>query len=125
MNLTIIGTIIAALITAIFININNVKFQNRKLKEKHYLNYIKGLHCLAANNLNSTALANYTLYRDQLLIIASPKVISALLKYERNAVGIKTEKEIHDKLLTELIKAIRKDLKITNNDIPTIFLKKA
>jgi hypothetical protein len=103
MNLPIIGTIIgavsAAIITAIFININNIKAQNRKLKEEHYLNYIKGLHCLAANNSDSTALSNYTLYRDQLFIIASPNVISALLKYENNTVGTPVENKIHDELL--------------------------
>jgi hypothetical protein len=41
---------------------------------------------------------------------------------ETKAVGV--ESATHDKYLTDLIKSIRKDLKIVDRDFPAIFLKK-
>lgn len=46
-----------------------------------------------------------------------------MLIYEHEAVG-KTN-DLHDKYLTELIKEIRKDLKIKDKNFPGIYLKKA
>jgi hypothetical protein len=45
-----------------------------------------------------------------------------MLKYEEEAVG--KQNDLHDNYLTELVKAIRKDLKINDKDFPKIYLKK-
>jgi hypothetical protein len=96
--------------------------QTRKLKEDHYVFYIEALHDLAANNLNKEANKKYVFARDKLFIIASEAVIKKILIYEEQAVG-KTN-DSHNIYLTEIIKAIREDLKIKDKSFPTVgFLK--
>ena len=65
---------------------------------------------------------NYVFARDKLLLIAKENVIIKLLAYENEGVG--KHSDLHDKYLTELLKAIRKDLKLTNKALPILYLKK-
>ena len=109
-----------AVFGAIYLNVNNVKLQNRKLKEEHYVNYITALHLLAENNDKKT-MENYTLHRDKIFIIASNEVINAILEYEKYGVGQPSAQ--HDAFLTQIYTSIRKDLKIKDKDFPTISLK--
>jgi hypothetical protein len=46
-----------------------------------------------------------------------------MISYEEEAVG--KPNDLHDEYLTELIKAIRSDLKLKNKDFPKIYLKKS
>jgi hypothetical protein len=96
--------------------------QTRKLKEEHYFNYIKALHDLASNNSDRSITKSYTSERDKLFIIASKEVVTKLIDYENHLIG--ASQTIHDKYLTELIKAIRKDLKLKNKDFPIVSFKK-
>lgn len=117
-----ISAIIVAIIGAILSNKNNTILQLRKLKEEHYIAYIEALHNLASNNDSKDAIAKYTYHRDKLLIVGSEKVVKSILKYENEAVG--KENSIHDDLLTQIVKAIRRDLKIKDKAYPQINLKK-
>lgn len=110
-----------AVFGALYLNVNNVKLQNRKLKEEHYVNYITALHLLAENNNDEKAIENYTLHRDKIFIIASNEVIKAILKYEKYGVGQPPVQ--HDTLLTQIYQFIRKDLKIKDKDFPRLSLK--
>ena len=110
-----------AVFGAIYLNVNNVKLQNRKLKEEHYVNYITALHLLAENNNDKKTMENYTLHRDKIFIIASNEVINAILKYEKDGVGQPPAQ--HDALLTQIYLLIRKDLKIKDKNFPTLSLK--
>ncbi|MBS1522288.1 MAG: hypothetical protein JST50_14910 [Bacteroidetes bacterium] len=47
------------------------------------------------------------------------------MAYEKNGVGNNIAADIHDTYLTDLIKAIRKDLKIKDEDFPLVGFKRA
>lgn len=113
--------IIVSVIGAILANKNNITLQTRKLKEEHYIAYIEALHNLASNN-DELTVKEYTFQRDKLFLIASEDVIRKMIIYENE--GINKTSDIHDKYLTELLKAIRADLKLKNTNLPTIFFKK-
>lgn len=117
-----ISAILVAVVGAILSNKNNNILQLRKIKEEHYISYIEALHNLAAKNTDRNAISKYTYYRDKLLIVGSEDVVRKIIEYENEAVG-KTN-ELHDKYLTNIVKAIRKDLKIKDKDFPDIYLKK-
>jgi hypothetical protein len=120
--ISIIGALTAitvSFIGAAFANRNSIVLQGRKLKEDHYIGYIEALHNLASDNNNVDFTKKYTFARDKMFIIADEKVIIKMIGYEKN---VRTEQ--HDYYLTELIKAIRQDLKIKNKNLPLIHLKK-
>lgn len=117
-NIAIVGALSAitvSVIGALLTQKNSIVLEYRKLKEAHYVQYIEALHTLAADNRNTS---HYTFARDKLLIVANENVIKKMLSYENNL------KNNHDYYLTELIKAIRKDLNIKDKNFPPIFLKK-
>lgn len=120
-----LSAIIVSLIGAWYANHNNIVLQTRKLKENHYVSYVEALHGLTSNNQSKDALKDYVFARDKLFIIASELVINNLLTYEKEGVGLNISPEKHDFYLTELIKAIRKDLKIKDIQFPQIGFKKA
>ena len=114
-------SICVAIFGAVFVNLNNVKLQTRRLKEDHYVRYIEAVHNLAEDNKSAQALKAYTLHRDKMFIVASEGVVRAMLEYEATAVG-KNSSE-HDKYLTRLVVEIRKDLSIRDKSYPQIYLK--
>lgn len=122
--ISLIGAIVAilvAIIGAVFANRNMLILQTRKLKEEQYIAYIEALHNLISNN-NDEAIKQYVFMRDKLFLMASEKVIKELLQFEHNGVG--KSQDIHDKYLTNLIKAIRADLKLKNRQLPLLYFKK-
>lgn len=116
------SAILVAVVGAVLSNKNSNKLQLRKLKEEHYISYIEALHNLAASNSNSKAVSEYTYHRDKLLVVGSEDVVRFILTYENEAVG--KENELHDQYLTQIIKAIRKDLKIRDDNYPNVCFKK-
>ena len=56
-----------------------------------------------------------------MFIVASEKVVKAMLAYEEKAVG--KQRGEHDKYLTKLVAEIRKDLNIKDKSFPQIYLK--
>ena len=117
-----LSAIAVSLIGALLTNRNSIILQTRKLKEDHYVAYLEALHHLAAQNSNRDATDKYVLARDKLFLIASENVIRKMLDYENEGVGKPSDK--HDLFLTELIKAIRIDLKINDKNLPQLNLKK-
>ena len=117
-----ISAVIVAVTGAILSNKNSNMLQLRKLKEEHYISYIESLHNLAANNSSRDAISKYTYHRDKLLIVGSEEVVRSILKYENEAVGKETN--LHDEFHTDIVKAIRRDLKIKDKNYPQIYLKK-
>ena len=113
--ISIIGAIVAIIVSvlgAILANKNTIILQTRKLKEEHYIAYIEALHNYAASDINDKdALKNYVYMRDKLLLIANEK-------------GVGKTTDLHNKYLTELLKAIRKDLKLGYKSLPILCLKK-
>ncbi|HEY4787379.1 MAG TPA: hypothetical protein VIH57_15075 [Bacteroidales bacterium] len=117
-----ISAILVSMIGAWLANRNSIVLQTRKLKEEHYVAYIEALHNLAGDN-SKEATKKYVFARDKLFLIASEEVIRKMINYEEEAVGKPCD--LHDEYLTELIKAIRSDLKLKNKDFPKIYLKKS
>jgi hypothetical protein len=116
-----ISAILVSVIAAFLANRNNLVLQTRKLKEDHYISYIEALHYLNADNNGKDVIKNYVFARDKLFIIASENVINKLLAYEEAMPKVTSkEQEIY---LTELIKSIRADLKLTDKNFPHIYFK--
>ncbi|WP_278543005.1 hypothetical protein [Parabacteroides johnsonii] len=124
--ISIIGAIVAisvSVIGAYLANKNSIILQTRKLKESHYIRFVSSLHNLCAYNSDITMKARYTEARDIVFLVASTDVITNIIEYERQLEnGI--SQDVHDKLLTNIIKAIRKDLKLKNKSLPTLYFKK-
>jgi hypothetical protein len=115
------SAIIVSIISALFIKNNSIILESRKLKENNYVKYIESLHNLAYDNNNKEFVNSYAFHRNMMFIIANKTVIINVLNYEANSKDV----EKHDKNFTELIKSIRKDLKIKDKDFPLINLLKA
>ena len=138
MNTTIIVALLAtftAIITAIITDFLNkrskLKFEERKLKEQYYLEFIHALSENMNNTESSEATIKYNHAFNNLTIIASPKVLLALYDLanlminhlKNNSV---TDYEIHyPKKFTNLIKEMRSDLygsKSINKELTEIYL---
>ena len=117
-----VTAIVVAMIGAILSNKNNNVFQLRKLREDHYISYIESIHNLASDNKNQEKMSKYSYFRDKLFIVASEEVVKCILEFEEKAVG--KESKLHDEYLTNIIKAIRKDLKIKDKSFPIVQFKK-
>ena len=117
-----VSAIIVSIIGAWLANRNSIVLQTRKLKEEHYVAYMEALHNLSSENSNKEYTKNYVFARDKLFLIASEDVIRKMLSYEENGVG--KESKLYNEYLTELIKSIRKDLRISDKDFPQVYLKK-
>lgn len=123
MNSTIIVALLAtftAIITAIITDFLNkrsrLKFEERKLKEQYYLEFI---HALSENmnNLESTeAIIKYNHAFNNLAIIASPEVLLSLYELANLMINHIKNNNVSDyenkytKLFTVLVKEMRSDL---------------
>jgi len=114
--------IIVAVLGAVLANKNSNLLQLRKLKEQHYVSYIEALHDLATDNNLPENMIQCTLYRDKLFIVASEEIVRHVIDYENKGVG--QDSFTHDEHLTNLVKVIRKDLKLKSSNFPTVSLKK-
>jgi hypothetical protein len=116
-----LSAIAVSIIGAWWANRNNIILQTRKLKEDHYITYIEALHNLIADNDGENVIKTYVFARDKLFLIASEEVIKKILLYEEEGVG--EGNPLHNSYLKELIKAIRKDLRLKDKDFPDIYFK--
>jgi len=116
------SAIIVSIIGAWLANNNNIILQTRKLKEEHYVAYMESLHNLASDNASKELIKKYVLARDKLFLVGSEDVVKKILLYEAKVAG--KENNEHDRYLTELIKAIRKDLKLVDKSFPEVHLRK-
>lgn len=115
-----IVAIIVSIIGAYLANRNSIVLQTRKLKESHYINYITALHYYTASNgTDKVAAAKYTETRNVIFAIASTEVSVNIIEFEKHSFG-SSDPEKFNSYLTELIKSIRKDLKLKNKNMPTI-----
>ena len=117
-------TVITAILTNFFTKRNQLRFEERKLKEQYYTNYVKAI---SANVLLKAEDGELDDAQNRLLLIGSSDVVKALMNFFDK---IKTSApplpgDEHDILLTELIKAMRADLygtRAVNKGYPLIHL---
>lgn len=117
------SAVLVAVIGSVLARCSSLSLQSRKLKENYYLAYIKALHFLGSNNKRADYLDEYANSRNRLLVVASAEVINAILRFEKEAVGMANTQ--HDELLTDVLKAIRNDLSLSNKSYPIVGLIKS
>ncbi|MBU7006440.1 hypothetical protein [Phosphitispora fastidiosa] len=120
-------TIMTLIITNYFTKRNQLKLDERKLKEEYYTNYIKALSENVLSTDFNKASDSISDAQNKLLLIGSSDVVENLMAFH-NAVKPSSPPltgSEHDILLTKLIKSMRVDLfgniKV-NNNYPTIHL---
>lgn len=124
--IAIIGTITAVItvsLTNYFNKRNLIKLEERKIKQDYYIQFIKTLSD-SMNNLESDdVVIEHNHAYNNLMLVASPKVISAVIEYQDlviNHVNGSTECDYslkHDKLLSRCFKEMRVDLYGDRNKI--------
>lgn len=119
--LGLVTAVITAVLGYYFSKKEQIAFQERQLKEKYYVDYIKTIsNNVIITNLNK-AKDELSDMHNKLLLVGSAEVVDALEKFH-NLLKPSTQKnssidaDVHDKLLTELILAMRKDL-YNNNKV--------
>ncbi len=122
--LSALVAILSVVITNYLTKRNQLKFEERKLKEEYYTNYVKAI---SKNVLMQDSFAELDDAQNRLILVASPEVVTILMQFhdkiKPSAPPLSGEE--HDKILTELIKAMRCDLYATkkiNKGYPTIHL---
>ena len=123
MNTTIIVALIAtftAIITAIITDFLNkrskLKFEERKLKEQYYLEFVHALSENMNNSDSDEAVIRYNHAFNNLTIIASPEVLLSLYEFLDLMVKYLKDNSIVDyetqytRAFTKLIKSMRSDL---------------
>lgn len=116
------SAILVAVIGSILTRRSSLAIQSQKLKEDYYLAYIEAIHLLSSNNTRPEYLDAYTASRNRLLVVASVETINAILLFEKEAMGVFNPQ--HNELLTNVLKAIRNGLNLSNKSYPTIELVK-
>ncbi len=117
-------TILTVVITNYYTKKNQLKFEERKIKEEYYSNYIKAL---SNNVLQHDSDGELDDAQNRLILVGSSEVVDNLMKFfdriKQSAPPLPGEE--HDILLTNLVKAMRKDLygsKKVNDSYPIIHL---
>lgn len=117
--ISIIAAIISAAVTYYFTKKNQIEANERRLKEQYYLAYIKAVSNMVLYNNSDEMQIQLADAQNQLLLIGSAEVVSCVMqfyKYVRDNGRKETfSKNVHDNLLTETLKAMRKDLYPTHD----------
>ena len=126
----IITAIITASLSYYYAKKNQLEADERRLKEKYYLAYIQAVSDMVVAQDREKASASMAEAQNQLLLIGSTDVVSSVLRFHdyvkpSNMEQRATTPDIHDELLTEIMKAMRKDLykdKNINEGYPIVHL---
>lgn len=116
------SAILVAVIGSLLARRSSLALQSQKLKEDYYLAYIEAIYLLSSDNTRPEYLDEYAASRNRLLVVASAEVVNAILLFEKEAMGKFNPQ--HNELLTNVLKAIRNDLNLSNKSYPTIGLVK-
>lgn len=128
--IAIIGTattIVTIALTNFFTKKNQLRFEERKLKEDYYITYIRAISDSVVSNHAEVTRDNLADIQNKLLLVASADVVSKLMVFHDyiQASNKEFEASHHDKLLRDLIMAMREDLfsnKKVNSNYPEIHL---
>ena len=104
--------VISASLTYFFAKKQQIAADERRLKEKYYLNYIKaGSNFVVSDNFDK-ACDQLSDAQNQLLLVGNPEVVAKLMIFH-DYVKISNQQnfvsEKHDELLTDLLKSMRND----------------
>ena len=117
-------TMLTAIVTNYLTKKNQLKFEERKLKEEYYTNYVKAI---SHNVLMKTGHEELDDAQNRLILIGSSDVVRILMQFhdkiKPSAPPLSFDE--HNRILTDLIKAMRADLygtKKINDGYPIIHL---
>ena len=117
-------TMLTAIVTNYLTKKNQLKFEERKLKEEYYTNYVKAI---SHNVLMKTDHEELDDAQNRLILIGSSDVVRILMQFhdkiKPSAPPLSFDE--HNRILTDLIKAMRADLygtKKINDGYPIIHL---
>ena len=127
MNSAIIVAVIAAAASALTFYLTKryelfLKWRDEKIN--HYRTLFNAISALAVDGMDKvTANQEFSLAANTIYLVAPQYVISALMTFHNEAKGSNPNSTIerHDKLLNELILAIRKDIGLNKGDKPEEF----
>lgn len=126
--ISIIVAAVSAGLTYFFAKKQQIAADDRRLKEKYYLNYIEAISNIVVSNNPEKARDQLANAQNQLLLIGSADAVSKLMAFH-NYIKPSNPKDVtsetHDILLTDLLKSMRTDLyksKHVNFEYPTIHL---
>lgn len=117
------SAILVAVIGSLLARRSSLALQSQKLKEDYYLANIEAINLLSSDNTRPEYLDKYSASRNRLLVVASAEVVNAILLFEKEAMGKFNPQ--HNELLTDILKAIRSDLGLSNRLYPTTGLIKS
>ena len=128
--IALLGTctaVVTIALTNYFTKKNQLKFEERKLKEQYYTAFIQAVSDSVVSNHSEQSRDALADTQNKLLLVGSPKVVKNLMVFhdyiKPPVTNFSSQK--HDELLTELLKSMREDLfsnMNSNNDYPTIHL---
>ena len=101
--------ILTAVVTNYLTKMNQLKFEERKLKEEYYTNYVKAI---SNNVLMKDKHAELDDAQNRLILVGSADVVRILMQFH-DKIKLSApplDGEEHDRILTALIKAMRTDL---------------
>ena len=112
-----IGTVTAVITVACtnyYAKRNQIKLEERKLKEEYYLEFLSALSSSAIHTNSDEVLEKISDAQNRLLLTASPLVVEKLMNFHDyvNPANrhLHPHLEAHDSLLQELLIAMRADL---------------
>lgn len=118
--IAIIGTattIITAILTNYFTKKNQLKFEEKQLKEKYYLEYIEAVSKSMNNiNRNTDEILNENHAFNRLMLIGSEDTVNNLYQFQNfrtnylNGEYFNELEQEYNRTLNNLIKSMRKDL---------------
>lgn len=112
-------TMFTAIVTNYLTKKNQLKFEERKLKEEYYTNYVKAI---SHNVLMKTDHEELDDAQNRLILIGSSDVVRILMQFhdkiKPSAPPLSFDE--HNRILTDLIKAMRTDLYGTKKSMTVI-----
>ncbi len=111
------GSILVATLTYFFSKRKDREAERRKLKIEHYENFANAMSQFVMEKISTEARKKFADACNRIFLIASPEVVICLytLVEEISPRNQKPDKQKHDKLLTELMIAMRKDIGLKND----------
>ena len=133
MSVPIVGIVLAvvsASLSYLYAKRSQLRADELRLKEKSYLDYIKALSNNVISDNQKEAKGKLSDAHNHILLIGSASVVTKLRKFSKfiaidNYNSEHFTIDEHDRLLTDLIKAMRKDLykgRSVNKDYPIVSL---
>ena len=123
--ISLFASVVTASLSYWFTKKNQLKLEERHLKEDYYKAFIKALSDVAIDNRDVEAQKRLSEGFNSLIVIGSPPVVKKLMQFHDFArienTGIPRESNEwalkHDELLRELVKEMRRDIYGNEKDI--------